>query len=230
MKLAQSVKVGAWFLIALNLFIAFGSIWIFMRMAPAIEVIISQNEVSLEASEEMLAALLQIKTSDSQPVESIESFGNALTRAKNNITEKEEPAVIDTIILHHEDAYKGNNIALKKTINAIVELGDINRAAMRRADAKAKQLGYAGAWGVVFMATVTFMVGMIFLRSMKKNLLEPMQEIDAVIIAFREGDIMRRCSMKSPPRSIKQIFGNINDLLDMQCSARIAGGSQEKKA
>ncbi len=91
-------------------------------------------------------------------------------------------------------------------------------------------MGYAGAWGVAFMATVTFMVGMIFLRSMKKNLLEPMQEIDAVIIAFREGDIMRRCSMKSPPRSIKHIFGNINDLLDMQCSARIAGGSQEKKA
>ncbi|SOB57508.1 conserved protein of unknown function [Pseudodesulfovibrio profundus] len=230
MKLAQSVKVGAWFLIALNLLIAFGSIWIFMRMAPAIEVIISQNEVSLEASEEMLAALLNIKTSEIPSAELIESFVNALTKAKNNITEKEESAVIDTIIHHYEDAYKGNNIAQKKTVNAIVTLGDINRAAMRRADANAKQLGYAGAWGVVFMATITFMVGMIFLRSMKKNLLEPVQEIDAVIIAFREGDMMRRCSMKNPPKSIKKIFGNINDLLDMQCSARIDGGSQEKKS
>lgn len=229
MKLAQSVKVGAWFLISLNLLMAFSSIWIFMRMAPAIEAIIAQNEVSLEASEEMLTALLKIKTYEGLSAESIESFGNALTRAKNNITEKEEPAVIDTIIRHHEDAYKGNNIALKKTVSAIVELGNINRAAMRRADGKAKQLGYAGAWGIVFMATVTFMVGMIFLRSAKKNLLEPMQEIDAVAVAFREGDLMRRCSMKSPPKSIRHIFGNINDLLDMQCSANIDGRSQEKK-
>ncbi len=229
MKLAHSVKVGAWLLIALNLLMAFSSIWIFMRMAPAIEVIISQNEVSLEASEEMLAALLQVKTSDSRPVESTESFRNALTRAKNNITEKEEPAVIDKITRYYEGAFKGNNIALKETVRAIVELGVINRDAMRRADAKARQLGYAGAWGVVFMATVIFMVGMIFIRSMKKNILEPMQEIDAVINAFREGNMMRRCSMKSPPKSIRHIFGNINDLLDMRCSAGIAGGPQVKK-
>jgi len=43
MKLAQSVKIGAWLLIVLNLLMAFGSIWKIMRMAPAIKVIIAQN-------------------------------------------------------------------------------------------------------------------------------------------------------------------------------------------
>lgn len=199
-----------------------------MRMAPAIEIIISQDEVALEASEAMLTALLQIKTSDSRPVESTEYFRKALTRVKSNITQKEELAVIDKITQYHEEAVKGNTIALKETVRAIVDLGVIKRDAMRRAEAKARQLGYAGAWGVVFMAIVTFIVGMIFIRSMKKNLLEPMQEIDTVIFAFREGDTMRRCAMKSPPKSIRHIFGNINDLLDMQCSARIDGGLQEK--
>jgi len=87
---------------------------------------------------------------------------------------------------------------------------------MRRADAKAKQLGYAGAWGVVFMATVSFMIGMIILRSLDKNLSEPIQEIDAVISAVREGDLMRRCTMKNPSSSIRKIFVNVNELLDVK--------------
>jgi methyl-accepting chemotaxis protein len=227
MKLAQSVKLGAWFLIALNILMALGSIWIFMRMAPAIDVIIAQNEVSLEASEKMLASLLTKDKPGIGTVGSLGSFSQSLSRAKNNITEKEEPDVLDQIEQNYEEAFKGNKTALYQTINAILELGDINRAAMRRADAKAQQLGYSGAWGVVFMATVTFMIGMIFLRSMKKNILEPMQEIDAVVNAFQEGDLMRRCSMKNPPKSIKQIFSNINSLLDFYVSVRTDDRAQE---
>ena len=229
MKLAQPVQLGAWFLIALNILMAFGSIWIFMRMAPAIEVIIAQNEVSLEASEEMLAALLTKDSPESDHVSSLASFRHSLSRAKNNITEKEESGFLDRIDQNFETAFKGNDVAFYQTVDAILGLGDINREAMRRADAKAQQLGYAGAWGVVFMATATFAIGMIFLRSMKKNILEPMQEIDSVVTAFREGNLMRRCSMKNPPNSIKQIFNNINALLDLYGSTRTAGRAQESR-
>lgn len=221
MKFAQSVKFGAWFLIGMNLMMAFGSIWIFMRMAPAIKVIIAQNEVSLESCEDMLAALLvKTKTSAGRDVADIEAFREALAKAEHNITENDEPAVIATISNQYKAAFKGDDVALRRTIAAIVELGEINRAAMRRADARAQQLGYAGAWGVVFMATVSFMVGMIFLRSLRKNLTEPMQEIDSVVTAFREGERMRRCSVKNPSRSISKILGNVNDLLDMNCTCR----------
>lgn len=213
MKLAQPVKFGAWFLIAINLIMAFGSIWIFMRMAPAIEVIIAQNEVSLESCEDMLAALLTHHFPGSS---SRKTFRDALFKAKNNITEKEEPEAIDRIEKHHENAFNGDALSLDLTISAITDLGDINRKAMRRADAKAKQLGYAGAWGVVFMATVSFLVGMIFLRSLDKNLSEPIQEISAVVAAFKEGDTMRRCTMKNPSSSIRKIFGNVNELLDLK--------------
>ena len=58
MSASKSVKFGAWLLIALNLLMAFGSIWVFMRMSPAIETIIARNAVSFEATEDMLAALL----------------------------------------------------------------------------------------------------------------------------------------------------------------------------
>ena len=217
MKLAQSVKIGAWLLIALNLLMAFGSIWIFMRMAPAIKVIIAQNEVSLESCEDMLAALAKAKTSIEVVAEK-KAFRVALGKAENNITEMKEPATIDKISRYYQAAFKGDDVALERTIMAIAELGEINRDAMRRADVRAQQLGYAGAWGVVFMATFSFMVGMIFLRSLRKNLIEPMHEIDAVAAAFRAGERMRRCSMRNPTRSTNQVLSNVNELLDMNNS------------
>ncbi len=214
MKHSQSVRFGAWLLIVLNLLMAFGSIWIFMRMAPAIKVIIAQNEVSLESCEDMLAALAKAKTSVADVAE-IEAFREALGKAETNITETKEPAIINMISKYYQSAFKDDALARDRTITAIIELGKINRDAMRRADAMAQQLGYAGAWGVVFMATFSFMVGMIFLRSLRKNLIEPMHEIDTVVTAFRAGERMRRCSMKNPSRSTTQILSNVNELLDM---------------
>ncbi len=214
MKLAQSVKIGAWLLIVLNLLMAFGSIWIFMRMAPAIKVIIAQNEVSLESCEDMLAALAKAKISTDVVAEK-EAFRVALSKAENNITETKEPETLNKISRYYQAAFKGDDLALERTIMAIVELGEINREAMLRADIRAQQLGYAGAWGVVFMATFSFMVGMIFLRSLRKNLIEPMHEIDAVAAAFRAGERMRRCSMKNTSRSTNQVLRNVNELLDM---------------
>ena len=214
MKHAQSVGFGAWLLIVLNLLMAFGSIWIFMRMAPAIKVIIAQNEVSLESCEDMLAALAKAKTAVADVTE-IEIFRAALDKAENNITEPREPAIINIISKNYQAAFKDDAFARDRTITAIIELGNINRNAMRRADVRAQQFGYAGAWGVVFMATFSFMVGMIFLRSLRKNLIEPMHEIDSVAAAFRAGERMRRCSMKNPSRSTSQIFSNINELLDI---------------
>jgi hypothetical protein len=228
MKLALSVKLGAWILIGLNLLMSFASIWIFMRMAPVIEIIIVQNDASLEACEEMLAALSLGGGLKSDTSRQIESFRRALDRAKNNITEKEESNIITKITQGYEYAFNGDPTELNKTVKAIIELGDVNRVAMRRANGKARQLGYAGAWGVVFMAIIIFLVEMIFLRSLKSNLSDPLQEIDSAVSAFRNGDTMRRCSLRSPPKTIKQVFTNVNELLDI-CSIQKPGDQHQKE-
>ena len=220
MRLANTVKIGAWVLISLNILMAFGSIWIFMRMAPAIEVIILQNELSLEACEEMLTALLRNENDKNQTTIQIESFRNALERAKNNITEKEEPEILVRISQVYENAFEKDGAGLEQTVSAILELSKINRAAMKKADIRARQLGFAGAWGVVFMAASIFLVGMIFLRSLRVNLVEPLLEINFTVTAFREGNTMRRCSLANTPKSIKLMFNNLNEVLDICCSRR----------
>ncbi|MFO7913219.1 MAG: hypothetical protein R6V15_13755 [Desulfotignum sp.] len=214
MRLAQTVRLGAWILIGLNLLMAFGSIWVFVRMAPAIEVIIDQNERSLQACEKMLASLAVADNHEADIMQLKASFAAALKNAQNNITEKKEPAALKAINQNYAGAFDGNFAAKTRTVDAILLLGEINRAAMVRADKKAQQLGTAGAWGVVFMASAVFLTGILFLRALKKNLVTPLEEIDAVLTAHQSGDTMRRCTGTRLPKDIRRIFNNVNAFLD----------------
>ncbi|MFO7749686.1 MAG: hypothetical protein R6V54_06295 [Desulfobacteraceae bacterium] len=218
MKPAQSVRLGAWFLIALNLMMAFGSIWIFMRMAPAIEIIIDQNQRSLLACEEMLASLVLLNQPAKNGDQLRSEFLNALERAGNNITEQEEPAAIEAVTNNYSQAFQANLEGRKKTLAAIRHLSRINREAMVTADQKARQFGKAGAWGIVFMASAVFMVGMLFMRGLKRSLVKPLEEIHSVIQAVKTGDNFRRCTGHDAPQDIRSIFRGFNDVLDQKTS------------
>lgn len=217
MKLAHSVKLGAWFIIGLNLVMAFGSIRVFMRMAPAIETIIEQNERSLHACEEMLSNLALVDQSGNDELLKSD-FQKALQWAKSNITEKEEPIAIEAISQNYIQAFEGNLNGKKKTVAAIQHLSQINRAAMVTADLKARKFGNAGAWGIVFMASAVFMAGMLFMKGMKRSLVQPLEEIHSVIQAVKAGDNMRRCTGPDAPQDIRTIFGGFNDILDQKTS------------
>jgi hypothetical protein len=228
MKLVQNVRLGAWILVALNLIMAFGSIWVFMRMAPAIEIIIEQNERSLHACEEMLSSLAMVNQSEIDVKQFRSAFLKALERAKNNITEKEEPVAIEEISKNYVLAFEGSIEGKKKTLSAIQHLSEINSSAMVKEDQKARQFGNAGAWGIVFMASAVFMVGMLFMRSLKRNLVNPLEEIHSVIQAIRNGDNMRRCTGPDMHKDIKTIFSGINDLLDKNTSHFLSSKKEEE--
>ncbi|MBF0209500.1 MAG: hypothetical protein HQK68_01315 [Desulfamplus sp.] len=221
MRIAQATHIGAWLLIWLNVLMALGSIWIFTRMSPAIKEIIEQNEHSLEACEKMLASLAMLNSSGGLKEEReaenkalYAKFIDSLNRAKNNITEKEEPLAIKMVDDHFKSAFGGDYTAKAKTVEAIILLGKINREAMIKADLRARQFGQAGAWGVVFMGTTIFFLGVLFKRNLTRNIVRPIEEIDSVISAYRNGDIMRRCSGADLPADFRPVFHGINEILD----------------
>jgi methyl-accepting chemotaxis protein len=214
MRHTRTVLLGAWILILLNILMALGSIWIFMRMAPAIERIIEQNERSLHACEEMLESLVLAGRRMAETEDLRRGFTEAFERARNNITESDEPSALEAISRAYPKAFQGDPEATEKTVLAITRLSAINRGAMIAADKRARQFGSAGAWGIVFMATAMFTVGMIFIRSLKHNFMEPLEEMDSVFQAFRRGDLLRRCGSKHLSPEMKKIFGQINELLD----------------
>jgi hypothetical protein len=212
MKSIQSIKIGAWIIISINILMALGSIWVFMRMAPAIEVIIDRNEKSLQACEEMLSAMV-INSVDGS--ESIDRFISALSIAENNITEYGEKNVIEGISAAYKSAFTGDEESILLTVQNINKLSEINRTAMIRADIKARQLGNAGAWGVVFMATLALVSSLVFMKQFRRSISGALMEIYTVIKANKSGETFRRCSdYDDIPKDISYIYSGINELLD----------------
>lgn len=200
----------------LNILMSFGAIWTFSRMAPAIEKIIEQNEKSLHACEGMLSHLILVQTANSsqQPAPDEDEFLHSLDIAKNNITEPREPEYIANIERSYQAAVTGNVEAIRETTFAINNLSNVNREAMVRADEKAKKIGRAGAWGVVFMTTSFFIIAMIFLRSLQRNVITPMDELHATLNSHNNGDHFRRCGPHHPHPDIRYIYEGINRLID----------------
>ena len=111
-------------------------------------------------------------------------------------------------------AFSGDREAISKTISALACLSQSNRSAMNEAAAHADQLGNAGAWAIVFMALILFVVGTLFRRSVVRILIAPLEEIEAVLTARRNGDLFRRCIGVNLPRDIQNVLKNINELID----------------
>lgn len=214
MRLAKGLIIGAWFLVGINLLMAFGAIGIFMRMTPAIADIITKNERSLQACEGMLATLSLAREKNANLGELRKEFITALERANKNITEKEEPIALEKINKNYKQAFSGDLDALRLTVQATLDLGDINRTAMAYADRNAQQLGKGGAWGIVFMAICSFMVGVVFIRNLSQKLLDPLEEIKTVLLAHQNGETRRRCTGANLPPDIRAIYGSINNVLD----------------
>lgn len=215
MRLGQIIRMGSWGLILLNLIMAMGAVWIFMRMTPAIQRIIERNEHSLEACEEMLASLtLHDHVVGADGSELVARFESALHRAENNITEREEPEALQAIRGAYAGAFSDDPIAGKQTVSAILQLGRINRQAMIDADLRAQHFGRAGAWSIVFMAVSVFLVGMIFNRYLRDAVVAPLDEIERVILAHERGDALQRCFGNAATQEIKRICNGLNNLLD----------------
>lgn len=230
MQLANSIRLGGWLLVVLNLIMAIGAIQVIIRMTPAIERIIERNERSIRAGVEMLSALA-LSDGGAMNEQLRADFEGALFRAKNNVTEPEEGEVLALIDQLSAGAFQGVTVARQEIVAAILRFGTINREAIFRADHAARQLGYAGAWGGVFVATCIFLAGVIFIRVVIRRVVRPLEEIHAVIAAQHRGETMRRCSGADLPQEAKLIFGGINEILDQrQFQAGSPGDFQKQKS
>ncbi len=213
MKPYHSLLTGIWIILVLNLIMAFGAIWLFQRMAPAIEIILDQNDKSLKACEDMLTAIAfrDLASTGSNPRD---DFYSAYQRARGNITEAKETFFLDVIEKNYEQAFQDNSAAQEVTVIAIRSLARLNRSAMIRADHRAQQLGNTGAWGVAFMSIILFIVIMIFKRGLVNTILLPMEEINSVIEARQNGDLNRRFFFADMPSHVKKVFLGLNNILD----------------
>ena len=90
--------------------------------------------------------------------------------------------------------------------------------AMTNADREARHLGISGAWGVVFMASFVFLIGLIVARFLIRRIIAPLEEIYSTLETRRRGDPFRRCTIADASGEMYRILTDINDVLEEKLS------------
>lgn len=227
MPLRRDILLPVLALVVLNVALAFGAIGLFMRIAPAVEQILRDNVVSMEAAESMLRVLAQGHTEPGS--RGAESFGRALSIARNNVTVAGEREVIQEIERLSPRALEGDSIARHQLIAELGKLGKLNHAAMRELDQRAHRLARAGAWAAVFVAVLALAINVIVIRTLERRVIVPLRELTQVLDAARQGDAYRRCVATEGPPDLRRALMQVNELLDERVAVTAAGSRRSER-
>lgn len=229
MTLRRDLLLAMGILVGISSVVSFGAIGLFARMSPAIEKILQENVVSIEASEEMLVVLAKVRA---EPLTSSdqEAFEKALGRARDNVTEESELPVILRIEGHWRNALEGNLRNLNLVVDEIRTLSAVNRQAMETSNRQARRLGEAGGWAAVLIALVALAIGVITIRKTDQRILRVFAELHEVLKADRRGDHLRRCQIPYTSNELREILLNVNGLLDERAQTRHSSSTEESRS
>ncbi len=204
-------------LVLLNLLLAFGSVGLFVRMGPAIDLILQENVYSIVAAEEILS---ELATAGGSPldVDAETRIALSMEKARKNITEDEERPVLRELEQLLPGAVSGDSQARVRAIDAIRQLIEINREAMQLVDQEARQLGSAGAWAAVFIGFLSFLLSLIVVLRLQSRFVRPLVDLYEVLEGARAGNRLRRCRLQDAPREVIQVTESVNLLLDERLS------------
>lgn len=212
MRTRHDIRIAVFVFLVFNLVIAFGSISLLERMTPAIQGVLQANVYSIAAVEEMFSTLAE--PSDRDVTERSQKFRAALDRAKKNITESQETELIESIDRGFEGALAGDVVSRLKVISDLRLLGEVNREAIRKADQKAVRLGKAGSWIIVLLGAFGFLLSLIILTRLNRQVVRPVEEIYDAVREWKEGNSRRRCNHVDAPPELQNTMTVINHLID----------------
>lgn len=201
------ITLSIWLLILFNLVLAFGSVWSFQRMNPAISRIYERNVKSLDACEDMMLILTDEEVD-------IDRFNAAFQVARSNITEKGEEQAIRNIQELVDELKAEHKDARRLITREIITLNECNKNAIKNAAEETQNMRQAGAWGIVFLTVLFFLIAIYFEQRLRRTLLMPLQEISDVMRANMQGDKFRRCNLLHASDEMKKLFEAVNSLLD----------------
>lgn len=229
MQLRTEVAAGVLTILALDLLLVFAAIGLFVRMGPAIERILTRNDATIVAAEDVLDAFARTGHVALPPVQQ-ERVDAALARARANVTEPGEAEVVDAIERIAPAAQRADPAARTLLLDRLHDLITINRAAIRRADLDARRLGNAGAWAASFVGLATVVLGLFLTRSLDLRVVRPIAEIGDTLHAVRGGDRFRRCSTRGAAHELRRAMEAVNLLLDERAPDREPEAAPARRA
>lgn len=212
MTTRRELMLGLAALVALQLVTSFSAIGLLTRTAPAVRQVLDANVTSLAAGEGVLGVLARAG-GEVVPADERARAEAAVDVLRRNLTEPGEDAIVASIETELGAALDGD-AGGGAVVSALLGLGKLNRAAMRRADAEMQRLGDAGAWFAVATAVGAFALSLLVGRRLQRRLLAPLQELGQVLEAAREGRGQRRCQPIPAAPDLRRILDGVNGVLD----------------
>ena len=211
MRLRREAGLGVGVVLALQIVLSVLTITLLQRMGPAIEHILEENVEMTQAVEEMLGALAARRTDPTAK----STFEAALSRARSTVTQPGvELPLLDRVTTSWEAAFLGDAQATRRVVEALLELGELNREAMIAADRGAKRLGQVGAWSAVILGALALGLGILVYRRLRLHLELPIEGVRSTLQHVREGNMQARCATGEGPAEVRQIARDVNWLLD----------------
>jgi HAMP domain-containing protein len=215
MRLRDEIRLSVGALLFIQVLAMTAAVALLARMTPAIDRILEENENSIRAVERMLLALAEPPPQDPERArERRLDFERGLAGALGNITEVSEEPALARIEAEYEAALAGDPVALDSVRAQLWQLGDINRQSMHAANERAKRLGTAGAWVLVFLGLLGLVFSIALMRRARIKLIDPVYELGEVLSACAEGDAQRRFRTDGAAREFHGVGEVINSLVD----------------
>lgn len=224
LRVRDELRGGIGLLLVLQFATAAAGIGLLGRTGPAIELILAENDTSLEAAE---AALVVLATPAPPPSEGADpgareaALAQAVARLRANITEDEETPMVRNLEADLAAAAQGVPAAVARVTAALAELTRINRASMRAADAAARRAATAGGWALTTLALFTVLLGLLLLRRFHRRLVVGLGELQAVSDAQLRGDPWRRVNAEGMATELEAVGRALNTLLDARTAREV---------
>lgn len=223
MEIRRGFMISLLVLLGVNVVLAIGAMAMLLRMSPAVERILRENVRSLQAVEDMIGILAR-NGEGPIPREAQSAFDRALSRARRNVTERAEPALIDGIEATRPAMFSGDRDARELGLSFLEKLANVNLRAMKRADRQAQNLGSGGAWAIAFFSLFGLALSIFVLRRLETRLHDPLLHARDVLVAVQKGDRFRRCKTASMPSELRAMFEHVNRLLDFRFASPLGPG------
>ncbi|MEY3210194.1 MAG: hypothetical protein RIT28_675 [Pseudomonadota bacterium] len=208
MRLRSELRLGIGALLAVQALTTLAAVSLLGRMGPAVDVVMQENVVSIEAAEDMLAAIAD------PSAESTQRYIDGLARARSNITEEGEPALLDVLEARGPAALNGDAQARHDAVKAARALAEVNRDGMAKASVAARWRAFAGAWSAVLLGLTSFALSLVLTRRLRARIDDPLQELAAALEGVQEGCAVRRVEVFEGPEEVRRVSELVNRLLD----------------
>ncbi|MBQ7501587.1 hypothetical protein IJT93_02580 [bacterium] len=216
MKLSGSIKFSIYLSLGMHILVSYCLIWFFARMVPLISSIPENNEQSIDSAMCMMYVLAENEAGVIDVDTSRLRFERHLHAAEKFITEEREEDLLDVISKNYAAALGGDRTSFELVSRTVMDLKEINLIKAHNSIVSARHMGDAGAWGVFFLASLNFIISLMFLRTLQREWFLPIEEMAKAIDEYKKGNLMRRCNvfMHFKGKGMEKLMKDINELLD----------------